>query len=52
MQSVKARFEETVGAMSKQLMDFVEKMNNLEQECVSFPIKHFKSTVNIQRILF
>ncbi|CAH3152150.1 unnamed protein product, partial [Porites evermanni] len=34
MQSEKARFEETVGVMSKQLMDFVEKMNDLEQECI------------------
>ena len=35
MQSEKAHFEETVGAMSEQLMDFVEKMNKLEKECVS-----------------
>lgn len=30
--SEKSRFEETVGAMSEQLMDFVEKMNKLEKE--------------------
>ena len=35
MQSEKARFEETVGVMSEQLMDFVDKMNKLERECVS-----------------
>ena len=35
MQSEKSRYEETVGAMSEQLMDFVEKMNKLERECVS-----------------
>ena len=35
MHSEKSRFEETVGAMSEQLMDFVEKMNKLERECVS-----------------
>ena len=35
MQSEKFHFEETVGAMSEQLMDFVEKMNKLEKECVS-----------------
>ena len=33
--SEKSRFEETVGAMSEQLMDFVEKMNKLEKESVS-----------------
>lgn len=32
LQSEKNRFEETVGAMSEQLMDFVEKMNKLEKE--------------------
>ena len=41
MQSEKARFEETVGVMSKQLMDFVEKMNDLEQECVSWTTNIF-----------
>ena len=35
MQTEKSHFEETVGAMSEQLMDFVEKMNKLEKECVS-----------------
>lgn len=35
MQLERSRFEETVGAMSEQLMDFVEKMNKLERECVS-----------------
>ena len=35
LQSEKSRFEETVGAMSEQLMDFVEKMNKLEKESVS-----------------
>lgn len=35
MQLEKTRFEETVGSMSEQLMDFVEKMNKLERECVS-----------------
>ena len=35
LQSEKNRFEETVGAMSEQLMDFVEKMNKLEKESVS-----------------
>ncbi|KAL9952459.1 hypothetical protein ACROYT_G039720 [Oculina patagonica] len=34
LQLEKARFEETVGAMSEQLMDFVEKMNKLERECM------------------
>lgn len=34
MHSEKSRFEETVGAMSEQLMDFVEKMNKLERECI------------------
>lgn len=32
MQTEKEQFEATVGAMSKQLMDFVEKMNKLEVE--------------------
>ena len=35
MQTEKEKFEATVGAMSKQLMDFVEKMNKLEVEAVS-----------------
>jgi len=35
LQSEKNHFEETVGAMSEQLMDFVEKMNKLEKESVS-----------------
>ncbi|KAJ7357828.1 hypothetical protein OS493_022642 [Desmophyllum pertusum] len=32
LQLEKSHFEETVGAMSEQLMDFVEKMNKLERE--------------------
>ena len=35
LQLEKSRFEETVGSMSEQLMNFVEKMNKMEKECVS-----------------
>lgn len=36
MQTEKEKFEATVGAMSKQLMDFVEKMNKLEVEAMKY----------------
>ena len=47
MQLEKERFEETVGAMAKQLMDFVDKMNKLEVESVS----HHLSFINSRSIL-
>ncbi|XP_068682369.1 brain-enriched guanylate kinase-associated protein-like [Montipora capricornis] len=34
LQLEKSRFEETVGSMSEQLMNFVEKMNKMERECI------------------
>ncbi|PFX13047.1 hypothetical protein AWC38_SpisGene22911 [Stylophora pistillata] len=39
MQTEKEQFEATVGAMSKQLMDFVEKMNKLEVESLPSELK-------------
>lgn len=44
--SEKSRFEETVGAMSEQLMDFVEKMNKLEKESVSPNSQSNKSSID------